>query len=193
MRGGGQFWLVVGFCLIGEQQILKVVFKAKCPECTRMFRIAELSHFFQCCGCLLNRSGSRSMFDRIWSIFKPVLHLTLKQSWIRIEICNIIVKNWKGGSCGFKRLNCVNNFFCGDRDSWKMLLIPCCNFNQKDLELGRCVSYSRPENRRPLRLPEVCTTGQEEWAEQEKAGKQGEPDVLISYQCPVTPTVTFKL
>ena len=115
VRGGGQFWLVVGFCLIGEQQILKVVFKAKCPECTRMFRIAELSHFFQCCGCLLNRSGSRSMFDRIWSIFKPVQHLTLKQSWIRIEICNIIVKNWKGGSCGFKRLNCVNNFFCGDR------------------------------------------------------------------------------
>ena len=35
--------------------------------------------------------------------------------------------------------------------------------------------------------------GQEERAEQEKAGKQGEPDVLISYQCPVTPTVTFKL
>ena len=30
-------------------------------------------------------------------------------------------------------------------------------------------------------------------AEQEKAGKQGEPDVLISYQCPVTPTVTFML
>ena len=30
-------------------------------------------------------------------------------------------------------------------------------------------------------------------AEQEKAGKQGEPSVLISYQCPVTPTVTFKL
>ena len=30
-------------------------------------------------------------------------------------------------------------------------------------------------------------------AEQEKANKQGEPSVLISYQCPVTPTVTFKL
>ena len=30
-------------------------------------------------------------------------------------------------------------------------------------------------------------------AEQEKAGKQGELSVLISYHCPVTPTVTFKL
>ena len=30
-------------------------------------------------------------------------------------------------------------------------------------------------------------------AEQEKSGKQGEPSVLISYHCPVTPTVTFML
>ena len=56
--------------------------------------------------------------------------------------------------------------------------------------MWRSTSYSRSENRRPLRLHEV-QPGQEERAEQEKAGKQGEPDVLISYQCPVTPTVTF--
>ena len=30
-------------------------------------------------------------------------------------------------------------------------------------------------------------------AEQERAGKWGEPSVLISYHCPVTPTVTFML
>ena len=29
--------------------------------------------------------------------------------------------------------------------------------------------------------------------EQEKAGKRGEPSVLISFHCPVTPTVTFML
>ena len=29
--------------------------------------------------------------------------------------------------------------------------------------------------------------------EQERAGKRGEPSVLISYHCPVTPTVTFML
>ena len=31
------------------------------------------------------------------------------------------------------------------------------------------------------------------WAEQEKAGKWGEPSVLISYHCSITPTVTFML
>ena len=30
-------------------------------------------------------------------------------------------------------------------------------------------------------------------AEQERAGKWGEPSVLISYHCPFTPTVTFML
>ena len=30
-------------------------------------------------------------------------------------------------------------------------------------------------------------------AEKERAGKQGEPGVLISYHCSVTPTVTFML
>ena len=58
--------------------------------------------------------------------------------------------------------------------------------------MRKSTSYSQSEIRRPLQLHEV-QPGQEDRAEQEKAGKQGEPDVLISYQCPVTPTVTFKL
>ena len=61
-----------------------------------------------------------------------------------------------------------------------------------DPGMWRSTSYSRQRIDDLSDFLEV-QPGQEERAEQEKAGKQGEPDVLISYQCPITPTVTFKL
>ena len=53
----------------------------------------------------------------------------------------------------------------------------------------RYSSYSPTENRRPLGLYSKARVR----AEKEEAGKQGEPSVLISYHCSVTPTVTFML
>ena len=63
------------------------------------------------------------------------------------------------------------------------------NQGTEALGMWRYSSYSLPENRRPLRLYSKARVR----AEKERAGKRGEPSVLISYHCSVTPTVTFML
>ena len=59
------------------------------------------------------------------------------------------------------------------------------------LGMWRYLSYSPPENRQPLRLQEVQLGRSTD--REERAWQWGEPGVLFSHHCYVTPTVTIML